>query len=211
MRAIRLIDVDQSPLLSCAMWWTIRNSGNEPWPHDVRLQYTGGNHQLSSDQQTIYVSNIVYPKHRTTMVVDFITPSEPGWYHSTWKMMTSAGVNFGGTIRYDTIPTYYTLLFRRRVDSRYSILNYAAVVFVFTVRFHRRYLFYVRVDMLSLVFRVQVRLEDTEEDSLSAELASRMALIDRPNMEEDLNFDPSVTVSQRSSDRLETDEKVRKL
>lgn len=40
-------------------------------------------------------------------------------------------------------------------------------------------------DILSLVFHVNNKLEDSEEDSLSDELAARMALVDRNSMEEE--------------------------
>lgn len=76
------------------MWWTVVNDGNEPWPQDVVLQFTGGNHVCST--QSVPLTHIVYPKYGTTLVVDFVTPSEPGWYHSTWRMRTAAGTYFGG-------------------------------------------------------------------------------------------------------------------
>lgn len=70
------------------------NDGNEPWSTDIVLQYTGGNHVCSA--HSVPLPTLVYPKQATRLVVDFVAPSEPGWYHSTWRMRTPAGAYFGG-------------------------------------------------------------------------------------------------------------------
>lgn len=113
------------PNTRCTMSWTVRNNGDECWPHGCSIQFVGGDHPCSIKAIPV---RVLPPGLSTTIVLDFVGPAEPGVYQSKWRMTTPFGAFFG--------------------------------------------------DVLWIVFQVSAKLDDSEEISLSEELASRMALID---------------------------------
>ena len=77
------------------MSWTVRNNGDECWPHGCSLQYIGGDHPCSIKAIPV---RVLPPGLSTTIVLDFVGPAEPGFYQSKWRMTTPFGAFFGGKL-----------------------------------------------------------------------------------------------------------------
>lgn len=78
---------------SFTMRWTIRNNGEECWPHGCSLQHIAGDHPCNVREIPV---RVLPPGLSTTIVLDFVAPSESGFYHSKWRMTTPFGAFFGG-------------------------------------------------------------------------------------------------------------------
>lgn len=82
------------------MRWTIRNNGDECWPHGCSLQYISGDHPCNVKAIPV---RVLPPGLSTIIVVDFIAPSESGFYQSKWRMTTPFGAYFGGKFHNDRL------------------------------------------------------------------------------------------------------------
>jgi hypothetical protein len=74
--------------------WRVENSGTEPWPEGVCLNYTSG-------EQMGECTRVPVPclpaKEIIELSVDLTSPSDLGVFQSKWRMMTSNGSFFGGS------------------------------------------------------------------------------------------------------------------
>lgn len=73
--------------------WRIQNSGTEPWPEGVCLNFTGG---VQMGECTRVPVCCLPAKETIEISVDLTSPSELGTFQSKWRMMTSNGSYFGG-------------------------------------------------------------------------------------------------------------------
>ncbi|XP_031783809.1 protein ILRUN [Nasonia vitripennis] len=75
--------------------WHVQNSGAEPWPEGIFLNYTGG---AQMGECTRVPVPCLPPRQTVELGVDLTSPSDTGVFQSKWRMMTSNGSYFGDII-----------------------------------------------------------------------------------------------------------------
>lgn len=83
------------PLTNFRKSWRIQNSGTEPWPEEVCLQYIGGV-QMGACTRVPVPS--LGPKEVTEVSVDLQSPPYCGTFQSKWRMMVKSTETFFGDV-----------------------------------------------------------------------------------------------------------------
>ena len=73
--------------------WVLQNTGSCTWTGDYGLIFVGGN-QLSGKSPTL-INQIVPPNETVEITLDLISPMQPGYYESFWKIQNNQGTQFG--------------------------------------------------------------------------------------------------------------------
>jgi hypothetical protein len=72
--------------------WQVLNSGSSTWDHNYRLACIGGEHLGAPVSVPVPPCA---PGSAIAITVPFVTPDEPGPYHSVWRMANERGEAFG--------------------------------------------------------------------------------------------------------------------
>ncbi|BES90567.1 Chromosome 6 open reading frame 106 [Nesidiocoris tenuis] len=75
--------------------WVLVNNGDETWPDDCVLQFSGGDAMGSQKKITVPA---LPPQKFAHVIVALESPPLPGIYKSQWRMSTPSGSYFGETI-----------------------------------------------------------------------------------------------------------------
>lgn len=84
------------PYLSLHLSWTIRNTGNVAWNSDFYIRWIEGNFLCNCQSLALKSTQFVPPEDIVDISVKIITPSWPGCYYSSWRLMSPHGIEFGG-------------------------------------------------------------------------------------------------------------------
>lgn len=72
--------------------WSVRNNGEEAWPYGCYIKCS------SNENLPVVPVNPIEPGQCTVISVSLTSPSELGSYQTKWRLFTSNGSCFGGTI-----------------------------------------------------------------------------------------------------------------
>ncbi|KAL7306848.1 hypothetical protein TKK_0001009 [Trichogramma kaykai] len=75
--------------------WIVQNSGSEPWPEGLCLNFTSG---VQMGEVTSIPVPMLQPRATTELSVELVSPPTLGVYQGKWRMMTSNGSYFGDII-----------------------------------------------------------------------------------------------------------------
>lgn len=109
------------PYLSLHLSWTIRNTGNVAWNSDLYIRWIEGNFFCNCQSLALKYTQFVPPDDVVDISVKIITPSSPGWYYSSWRLISPQGIDFGGKMAHTFNES--VVLFLRLVHQNNNVFS----------------------------------------------------------------------------------------